>query len=126
MNYTIEQARTQKLTARQLIANLFPAETANTCYDAEFLSADRASALGFAGLPFEAPICAHLLALPAVDAWVADKGSLLILREPDGALRAIREQGDAPLTPDVAADIAAVYDRVLRSVGTMNEKGEVT
>ena len=126
MFYTIEQARTQRLTAQQLIAGLFPAETEHASFDAEFLTADRATALGFAGLSYEAPVCAHLLASPAVNAWVAGKGSLLIVREADGTLRAVNEQGNVTLDAAVTAEINAVYERVLASVGTMNDKGEVT
>ena len=126
MYYTIEQARTQRLTAQELIARLFPADTAKGAYDAEFLSADRTSALGFAGLPFEAPVCAHLLAAPAVNDWLAGKGSLLIVQEQNGTLRAMNEQGRVPLDAATAAEIAAVYARVMASVGIMNDRGEVT
>ena len=126
MNYTIEQARTQRLTAQELIARLFSAETAKTAYDAEFLAADRKTALGFAGLPFEAPVCAHLLASPAVNAWAEGKSSLLIIREADGGLRSLDELGEVPMDKAVKAEIAAVYARVMASVGEMNDKGEVT
>ena len=125
MNYTIEQARTQQVTAQEMIARLFPEETAKGAFDAEFMDARRQHVLGFAGLPFEAPVCAHLLADPTVNGWLPG-GTLLIVRGPDGAVRAVNESGDSPMDEAVQAAVKAVYDRVMASVGTMNDKGEVT
>ena len=122
MHYQREDARRQLVTARDMIQRLFDEQTRNVSFDAEFFSADRSRALGFAGLPFEAPICAHLLADPVVKAWLDERtGSQLILREADGTLR-----GSDAIPADVQDRIRAIYDRVLASVGTMNDRGEVT
>ena len=124
MKYSIEQSRRQQITAQEMARQVFSKETAGIPVDAEFLAADRSKVLGFVGLPFEAPICAHLLAKPAVNAWAMQQGqSALIVREADGTLHALPE-GEIP--EDVRTEINAVYARVLASVGTMNDKGEVT
>ena len=123
MHYTIKRARGQAPAAKELIRRAFPAQIREDVpFDAEFLSADGDRAIGFVGLPFSAPICSHLLASPAVKAWVdGQAGSVLIVREPDGTLRA---EGGIPA--DVQAEINLVYGRILASVGTMNDQGEVT
>ena len=71
MYYTYERARTQTLTAADRIGQRFPAQSALGALDAEFCAADRAAALGFAGLPFAAPICAHLMNCPEVAEFLA-------------------------------------------------------
>ena len=72
MNFTVEQARKQSLTAEEFIRERFPA-FAGKIIDAEFLSADRSRAVGFAGgLPWEAPICSHLLNDPAVGRFLEE------------------------------------------------------
>ena len=125
MHYDIQTARRQRVSATEMIRRFFEEQTVNLPVDAEFLSADRQKALGFVGLPFEAPICAHLLANPIVKAWLDQQyGSLLIIRKADGTLRAMHVKGDMPA--DVQAEIQAIYARIMASAGVMNEKGEVT
>ena len=48
MHYHNEQARTQTLTAVQLIRRVFGERADQGCLDAEFRSAQREQALGFA------------------------------------------------------------------------------
>ncbi len=62
MYFTNEQARTQQVTASSKIMSLFPQECEEGALDAEFFTADRSDALGVTGLPFQAPVCEHLLA----------------------------------------------------------------
>lgn len=53
MNFTTECARAQTVTARERILEAFDQQEG--ALDAEFFSGSRRDALGFAGLPFEAP-----------------------------------------------------------------------
>ena len=125
MHYDIQTARRQNVHAVELIRRFFAEQTANVPVDAEFLSGDRQKALGFVGLPFEAPICARLLANPVIKPWLDQQyGSQLIIRKADGTLRAMHTEGEMPA--DVQAEIQDIYDRILASAGVMNEKGEVT
>ena len=61
MNFKMEQARTQSVTARERIVRSFLQAAGVGSLDAEFLDGSREAALGFVGLPFEAPICGYLL-----------------------------------------------------------------
>ncbi len=125
MYYTYERARTQTLTAGDRIAQRFPELPAGGALDAEFLSADRAEAIGFAGLPFDAPICAHLMNRPEVADYLAGQvGSGLFWHAEDGIHFASAE-GEQPLPRAVAEAAEEVYRRVLASPGTLNERGEL-
>ncbi len=125
MHFSVEQARTQHLTERELISKKFASEIGKNVVDAVFFSAKRDRVLGFAGLPYEAPVCAHLLNCPAVAAWLEGfSGSLLFLLE-GKRLRFLTEAGERELPGDVAEDILEVYRRVLVAPGRLNEKGEL-
>ena len=69
MHFSTEYARTQAVTARERITEAFGRQEG--ALDAEFFSGDRKAALGFAGLPYEAPLCARLMNRPAVAAYLA-------------------------------------------------------
>lgn len=125
MHYTIEQARTQSVTAAQVVRRVFGAQAGRGMLDAEFLSAGRTEALGVAGLPFEAPICAYLMNQPQVAAWLdGQEGSHLFWLE-GRTVRHLGEQGETALPDGAAQGFLEVYDRVLRSPGSLNEKGEL-
>lgn len=125
MYYTYERARTQTLTAADRIGQRFPAQSTLGALDAEFCAADRAAALGFAGLPFAAPICAHLMNCPEVAEFLARQtGSALFWRTEDG-LHFADETGERDLPDEVAGAVERIYRRVLASPGTLNERGEL-
>ena len=125
MVFQKEQARTQTLTAKELVAKLFAEEGKDGALDGEFLSADRSAALGFLGLPFEAPICAYLMNRPATAAYIAGfPGSQAFCVEGERVLH-LTEAGKEPAPADVAAEVLDVYRRVLASPGQLNDKGEL-
>jgi len=125
VNFTVEQARTQRLTAKELLLQRFRGEIGKNMVDAVFFSARRDRVLGFAGLPYEAPVCAHLLNRPAVASWLERfPGSQLLLLE-GKAPRFLTESGEEELPYEVAADVMDVYRRVLAAPGQLNEKGEL-
>ena len=124
MYFTTEQARTQSLTAPDLIARQFGKQI-HGALDAEFFSARRDSALGFTGLPYEAPICACLLNEPVVSAYLdRASGSQLFTLEKD-RLRHWTEKGETVLPSEVEAAAMAAVRRLLSSPGRLNEKGEL-
>ena len=125
-SFRFEQARGQKLTAEELVRDRFGAKGIPGALDAEFLDASRKVAIGFAGLPYVAPVCAYLLGdadirrhLESID------GSQLIVMEGE-SLRHLTEQGERELPCSVREGIERIRDRVLASPGTLNEKGELT
>ena len=125
MVFQKEQARTQTLTAKELVARLFGGRGKGGALDGEFLSADRCVALGFLGLPFEAPICAYLMNRPATAAYIAGfPGSQAFCVEGERVLH-LTEAGEEPAPADVAAEVLDVYRRVLASPGQLNDKGEL-
>ena len=124
-NYRFEQARTQTIDSMDLIRAAFGDDEAERCSDAEFLSADRSAALGVSGLPFEAPICEHLLADPVVSAFIDGfAGSQLLVISKDG-ISHVCEQGTSDVPASVADAIRVIADRVVASPGTLNDKGEL-
>lgn len=125
MYFTNEQARTQRVTAAQRIRDAFGSDAGRGVLDAEFFSASRTHALGFAGLPFEAPICAYLLNQPQVAAYLDGfSGSQLIWLEGRTVFHRTA-QGAAQVPAEAAQRILEVYDRVMISPGVLNERGEL-
>ena len=125
MNFTIEQARTQTRLADQMICDTFP-KYAECLVDAEFLTADRSRALGFAGgLPWYAPICAHLLADAEVGSFIEglESSAVFVCRE-DG-LGLVTDAGEMELPEQVEKTVTEIYRRILKSPGELNEKGEL-
>ena len=124
MNFTTECARAQTVTARERILEAFGQQEG--ALDAEFFSGSRRDALGFAGLPFEAPLCARIMNRPAAAAYLTGfSGSQLLWLEGEDKVCHRTETGEQTVPDEVAAEILEVYRRVMSSPGTLNEKGEL-
>lgn len=125
MHFSTEYARTQTVTASERIIQTFGKQEG--ALDAEFLSGDRRSALGFAGLPYEAPLCARLMNRPAVASYLArfSGSQLLWLEEENSKVCHMTGTGEQAVPEEVAAEVLSVYRRVMSSPGTLNEKGEL-
>lgn len=124
MHLSTEYARTQTVTARERIVRTFGRQEG--ALDAEFLSGSRKAALGFAGLPFEAPLCARIMNRPAAAAYLAGfPGSQLLWLEGEDRVCHMTEAGEQTVPDEAAAEILEVYRRVMSSPGTFNEKGEL-
>lgn len=124
MHFSTERARTQTITACGRIFQTFGRQEG--ALDAAFFSGSRKDALGFAGLPFEAPLCARLMNRPAAAEYLAGfPGSQLFWLEADSKVRHMTEAGEQSVPEEVAAEVLAVYHRVMSSPGTLNEKGEL-
>lgn len=125
MVFQREQARTQTLTAHEVIAGRFADRLGRGAWDAAFLAADRTAALGFLGLPYAAPVCAYLMNRPAVAAYIAKFPGDQAFCVQDGQVIHLTEQGSESAPAEVAAQVLDVRDRVLAGPGTLNEKGEL-
>lgn len=125
MHLYTEYARTQTVTARERITQTFGKQEG--ALDAEFFSGSRKAALGFGGLPYEAPLCARLMNRPAVASYLArfSGSQLLWLEEENGKVCHMTETGEQSVPEEVAAEVLSVYRRVMSSPGTLNEKGEL-
>ena len=125
MMFSREQARTQSVTAQALIRRTFSVNGGESALDAVFLSAGREAALGFWGLPYRAPICAYLLNVPAVAAYIERFPENQLFRLTEGRLTHETAQGENTLPDSVAQEIRCVYERLIAARGTFNEKGEL-
>lgn len=123
MHFTAEQARTQTVTAEELIRSAF--SDISGALDAEFFSAGRAAAFGVSGLPYPAPVCAHLMNTPAVADYLSGFAGSQLIALTDGRPVHKTAGGERPLPPDVEAAALSVVSRVLASPGRLNEKGEL-
>ena len=107
MYFSTEQARTQTITACDRIFQAFGQQEG--MLDAEFFSGSRKDALGFAGLPVEAPLCARLMNRPATASYLAGfPGSQLFWLEGENKVRHRTEAGEQSVPEDVAAEVLAV------------------
>lgn len=124
MHFSTEYARSQSISASERILQAFGQQEG--AMDAEFFSGSRESALGFAGLPYEAPLCARLMNRPAVADYLARfSGCQLLWLDRDSKVCHMTGAGEHPVPEDVAAEVLTVYRRVMASPGTLNEKGEL-
>ncbi len=124
MHFSTEYARTQTVTARERITEAFGQQPGGL--DAEFFSGHRKAALGFADLPYEAPLCARLMNRPATASYLAGfSGNQLFWLESGNDVRHRTEAGEQTVPEDVAAEVLSVCRRVLSSPGQLNEKGEL-
>ena len=125
MYFSREQARRQTVSATDLIRRAFGAAIGVEKLDAEFLSARRDRALGFAGLPYAAPICGHLLGNRKIDHFLENKRGNILFRAEEGRFRFFTEQGEQLLPVEIADAVSRIYWRILTSCGQINEKGEL-
>lgn len=125
MYYTNEQARTQTISAPLLIYSAFGGQIGNLVLDAEFVSASRDRALGFVGLPYKAPICGYLLSSAPVAAIMEDTPGSVLLSLTGRNLRMFTEAGEQTLPREASEAVLKIYDRVIASPGSLNDKGEL-
>lgn len=125
MHFLNEQARTQTLTAQEKIKSIFAEQVSQKVVDAEFISADRSRAVGFMGLIYETPICAHLLGEYKISEYLEGFDSSQLLWMEGDTVCHLTEKGQETVPADVAEVIRAVADRVMKSPGTLNNKGEL-
>lgn len=125
MNFTAEQARTQSVTAKEKIKTCFSNITYQGALDADFFDAGRKTALGFLGLPYEAPICSYLMNQTEIAAYLSKFSGSQIFVLSEGSLCHFTEEKEQKLPDEVRRAVLDIYDRILRSPGKLNERGEL-
>ncbi len=125
MHYQNEQARTQQLNAAEMIQDAFGHKVNGRPIDADFLRADREYALGVVGLPYVAPVCEHLLAVPVISDYLEQFTGHQLFCYKDGILRHHSQNRQENLPENVEQAALSVIDRILKSPGQLNEKGEL-
>lgn len=124
MELSFERARKQGMSAEEKICQSFR-EASGTVIDAIYIDAARTRAVGYMGLPYEAPICQHILADAEAAAFIESlEGDVLLIQTGD-KLTCRSTEGCYELAPALAQKILAIAQRVLASVGTLNERGEL-
>jgi cellobiose phosphorylase len=124
MELSFERARKQGMSANEKICQSFK-EAAGTLVDAIYIDAERTRALGFMGLPYEAPVCQHIMADAESAAFIDSlEGDVLLVRT--GAKLACRStEGRYELAPALAEKMLACAKRTIESEGALNDRGEL-
>ncbi len=122
MHFQVEQARTQTRTPESQLAQHFPITGA---LNAVFRSGDRSSAFGFDGLPYYAPICGYLVSDPVISAFFAPIPGDLLLTHSGNSVTCRGRDGAIGLPETVAARAEEIYEKIVLSRGTLNQKGEL-
>jgi len=125
MYFKDEQARTQTVAAEQMIRREFGKLVGSQIIDAQFLDAGRRAALGFAGMPFEAPVCSYLLSDPDISAWIGSRRKSLLLIWNESGLKCYTASGLETMPEEAEKAAEEIYQRVIRSPGTLNGNGEL-
>lgn len=125
MYFKDEQARTQSIAAEQMIRRQFGTLVGTEALDAQFLDAGRKAALGFAGMPFEAPVCSYLLSSPEFSAWLGRRKTSLLLCWSEAGLQASSVSGRLQMPTEICKKTEEIYRRVIESPGRLNESGEL-
>ena len=116
-----ETSRTQKITAIKKAEEIFSGYLKDL-NDALYTSGKKDHILVFSGLPYYAPVCAHILSDPLLSKklGIGDK-DILLIKEKD--IRAYTGQEEIVLDSEVKERIQEILDRVLASPGYLDEEG---
>ncbi len=124
MNFSSERAREQVMPAAQFIRGLFGEKVAlPQILDATYLDAARTRALGFTGLPYEAPICQHLMAEPAVAAFVEGLGASALISLDGEVVTCETADGLAEVPGAVVEAVKSAVTRVIAGAGILGADG---
>ncbi len=126
MNFTTERAREQVKPAVELARDLFGARAATSALDAIYLDARRTRVLAFAGLPYAAPICQHLMANQGLAAFVASLDDSAILSLDGEALSCETTCGSVEVPAEVAGAVKSAVARTIGGAGELGADGNFT
>ena len=123
MNFQIETSRTVKEDPVKQAEAIF-ADTLCKHTDALFFDVSRSRIFAFSGLPYDAPVCFHLLSDPSIYQEIDQyKSDVLIVRKDDLFLYADGKKQE--LNEDIKKRIEKICDTILASPGELNEYGEL-
>jgi len=123
MFYSVERARDNIVSAEEFIGQAFSAQLIGET-DAEYLSADRARAVGAAGLSYKAPVCIQLLNNPEVCRFIVASSSKKQLFVFGDKIRYFDESGEKVLPEEIETKVSEIFGRAMASRGEINENGE--
>lgn len=125
MFYQDEQARTQSMNASITIRKAFKNQGELGILDAVYRTGSRNEALGFAGLPYDAPICTYLTSQKDVAAFLQKHTGNILLQYQNKRIIFRGQQGELPNDNAAQQGALDVYHRVLESCGKLNQRGEL-
>lgn len=125
MVLTLERARTQAESAAAKLRKEFSGCVDCSCMNAEYLDASHKRAIGFVGLPYDAPVVEHALAIPEVMRFVRSTGEDLVFVWGDGTVSCKTTSGELALDGSVSSALKRVAKKIMASCGTLNNMGEL-
>ncbi|MCR4633889.1 MAG: hypothetical protein K5648_07180 [Erysipelotrichaceae bacterium] len=123
MNFQIEKSRDQAITPKQAAEAVF-CDRLNGHYDALFFDVRRDKVFAFSGLPYDAPICTHLIADPYIYEKIASFNSDVLIKKEEDIC--IYSNGQRYETDEFFAKaVTNIYETLLSSPGKLNADGEL-
>ncbi len=123
MNFTTERAREQVKPAADFVRELFGEKVADVVLDATYLDAARTRALGFVGLPYEAPVCQHLMANRDVAAFVDSVEGSVVLFLAGEVVTAETQNGLVEVPGSVVSAAKEAVTRIIAGAGILGADG---
>lgn len=125
MHYEFERARTATALPADVLKKRFAASCFSGKTDAEWKDASRSFAIGATGLPFFAPVCEKIMNEPAAAPFFND-GAIgdLLFSFADDTVRLYLKDGERPLEGSVKAALTALFERIVKSRGSLSEDGD--
>ena len=122
-NFTIETSRKQKITAAELLNEVFK-DRLIKCSDCLFTDSSRNHIVAFSGLDYYAPICIHIINNDTIYDFIKDyKGNILFVK--DDSYKAYFDNDEKQMDDDVISELDKIYNTICISPGIMNENGEI-
>ncbi len=123
MNFSTERAREQVKPAVDFIHELFGEKASAPSLDAAYLDARRTRALGFVGLPYEAPICQHLMGERVVAEFVESLGASALIALDGEVVTCETPVGLVEVPGEVAGAVKAAVTRTIAGAGILGADG---
>ena len=122
-NFTIETSRKQKITAVELLNEVFK-DRLIKCSDCLFTDSSRNHIVAFSGLDYYAPICTHIINNDRIYDFIKDyKGNILFVK--DDSFKVYFDNDEKQMDDDVISELDKIYNTICISPGIMNENGEI-
>ncbi|MDO4849717.1 MAG: glycosyl transferase [Coriobacteriia bacterium] len=123
MNFCTERAREQVKPAVDFVPESFGEKAAAPTLDAIYLDARRTRALGFVGLPYEAPICQHLMADRGVAAFVESLQATALVSLSGEVVTCETADGLVEVPGAVAEAVKTAVTRTIAGAGILGDDG---
>ena len=118
--YTNLKSRDEQLIPSRVLETAF-AERLHGFTDSEFLTCDCSKAVGATGLPYYMPVCLYALNNPVISDYLLENDGESHLFDFEGGITHITESGEKPLPEEVKKALLAIFDRLDKSAGDIDE-----